>query len=241
MDKETIQLVASITGGVAVGLGVGIFLTRDHYRVKYELEANEQIESVKDAFQRRTKTGDYETPEKAVEVLIPIEQQSPLLLRQQEIVKEQGYVMVEGERYDAGPDGDDDEEAEAKREEIHMNAFEKPLPERHIGKPYVISVDEYHEDNEYEKVSLTYYDVDGVLADDADKIISDIKGVLGDGLGYFGVGSQDEVIVYVKNEKLGTIFEVVKDDQSYSKLILGLKETDSDRPRARARRELSDE
>lgn len=79
--------------------------------------------------------------------------------------------------------------------------------------PYVISPDEFSENEDYETESLTYYS-DGILADDRDNII-DIDMVVGrDSLNHFGEYEDDSV--FVRNEELKTDYEILLDTRRYS-------------------------
>ena len=79
--------------------------------------------------------------------------------------------------------------------------------------PYVISPDEFSENEDYETESLTYYS-DGILADDRDNII-DIDMVVGrESLNHFGEYEDDSV--FVRNEELKTDYEILLDTRRYS-------------------------
>ena len=63
-----------------------------------------------------------------------------------------------------------------------------------MSEPYVISPDEFSENNEYETESLTYYS-DGVLTDEYDNPIEDIERLVGsDALTHFGEYEDDSVL-----------------------------------------------
>ena len=79
--------------------------------------------------------------------------------------------------------------------------------------PYVISPDEFSENEDYETESLTYYS-DGILADDRDNII-DIDMIVGrESLNHFGEYEDDSV--FVRNEELKTDYEILLDTRRYS-------------------------
>ena len=79
--------------------------------------------------------------------------------------------------------------------------------------PYVISPDEFSENEDYETESLTYY-LDGILADDRNNII-DIDVVVGrESLNHFGEYEDDSV--FVRNEELKTDYEILLDTRRYS-------------------------
>ena len=75
-------------------------------------------------------------------------------------------------------------------------------------EPYVISPEEFGDNvDDYELVSLNYYE-DGVLADDWDEPIEDIDKVVGkDSLTHFGEYEDDSV--YVRNDRLKCEYEIL--------------------------------
>lgn len=96
------------------------------------------------------------------------------------------------------------------------NADRSERKEDHVSKPYVISPDEFGEDEEYECISLTYY-ADNVLTDDVDDVIYDIDGIVGEySLTQFGAYDGDEDSVYVKNDKTRCYYEILRDSRNYS-------------------------
>ena len=143
-------------------------------------------------------------------------------------------VMDTFKRYNPAnePEEMSDEEYERlnyKRKKGEYTAYDK------IGRPaeadeietlpaYVISVVDYNENNlHYEKSSLTYYDVDDTLVDENEEPITDPDYVVGlDALTRFGDGSDDDDIVYIRNEKLAVDYEIVRVDKSYQETILGI-------------------
>lgn len=86
---------------------------------------------------------------------------------------------------------------------------------RAIGKPYVITPDEF-DTIDYETVSLTYY-ADGVLADDMDDIVEDVDDIVGsDSLNHFGEYEDDGDIVFVRNDRMKVDYEICRDLRNYS-------------------------
>lgn len=80
-------------------------------------------------------------------------------------------------------------------------------------EPYVISPDEYGENEEYETLSFTYY-ADGVLTDDMDDPIDDVDDIVGeDSLNHFGEYEDDTV--FVRNERLKCDYEICRDTAVY--------------------------
>lgn len=116
---------------------------------------------------------------------------------------------------------DDDEETEA---EIDSNTRKE---KQHLP-PYIITQDDFMDEcKHYDKITFTYYDEDGVLADEREEIVSNQDYLIGgeDNLN-FGVGSGDADIVYIRNEAVQSDFEVICVHDSYSRSILGISEVD---------------
>lgn len=105
------------------------------------------------------------------------------------------------------------EDWDAEAEEANRN------PER----PYVISHDEFMENSyEHSQTTLTYFEGDDVLAESDDSVVFEVEAVVGmDNLGRFGHGSRSPNVVYIRNERTESDYEVVKTDGSYSEIAHG--------------------
>lgn len=122
---------------------------------------------------------------------------------------------------------------------VQAKAEEKPEPpapiqERNIFEEqttppdiYVISQLEYeHGGEDNEKVSLTWYVEDKVLADTSDDTFDVPEDVVGDGLDHFGRESGDENTVYVRNTKIDVDYEIVRDPGSYWRSVHDMEPAD---------------
>lgn len=77
-------------------------------------------------------------------------------------------------------------------------------------RPYIITPNEFGEFEDYTVVSLTYYEGNGVLADDLDEPIEDISGTVGtDAVNHFGEYEEDSV--FVRNDRRKTDYEINRD------------------------------
>ena len=84
-------------------------------------------------------------------------------------------------------------------------------------RPYVITPEEFGENDGYERVSLTYY-ADGYLTDELDNVIEDVDDVVGeDSLGHFGEYEDDSV--FVRNDRTKTDYEILLDMRKYADII----------------------
>lgn len=127
----------------------------------------------------------------------------------------------------------DDEEAIVEMHENLKDEAEKPMT------PYVIPVDEFFQDEQdHEKLTITYYEKDDTLVDERNQPIPDVEGTIGgQSLERFGDMSKDANIVYVRNYRLECDFEVVLDKASYTETILGIKDDEHTKTKIKRMRE----
>lgn len=79
--------------------------------------------------------------------------------------------------------------------------------------PYVISPEEYSENDNYTNVTLIYY-ADGVLADERGIIVNDVNDLVGeDSLKHFGEYEDDSV--FVRNDSKKTDYEILLEYRNY--------------------------
>lgn len=114
------------------------------------------------------------------------------------------------------------------------------------GQPYIISHDEYFgTEEEFEKVSIVYFEGDDTLADERNQVIQDVEYAVGQRhLEMYGprwedvTRSEDPEIVYVRNTNLSTDFEIARDPAKYQVAILSMDPADLDDyvPRPRPQR-----
>lgn len=114
------------------------------------------------------------------------------------------------------------------------------MPDRDPDRPYIITADEYMEGElDYEQTTLSYFKEDGVLVDAREIPVENTDMVIGDdNLTKFGLGSRDKNVLYVRNEKIETDFELIQSSGSYTDEVLGLQH--SDEPRVRRFRSYDD-
>ena len=85
--------------------------------------------------------------------------------------------------------------------------------------PYRIEAAEYGNQEEYKMESLVLYS-DGIIADEADKPVDDLKSIIEDDELADFMSSFDEVI-YTRNDATKQDFEIMKDGSSYEDYISG--------------------
>ena len=109
------------------------------------------------------------------------------------------------------------------------------MPDQPTDKPYVISWEEFAgAAREYDQDTLTYFEGDDVLSDGRDAVVDDVDNIVGAAnLLRFGDQSRDNNIVYIRNDKLGLDFEIVRSKGNYAKEVLGFIEHSEPRGRPR--------
>lgn len=176
---------------LAVGAAIGSAVTWKFLKTKYEQIAQEEIDSVKEVYLRKSKE-DTETLESVKQALEKMGKVSKPIQDSYEVMKEKisnlGYSSI-------------DEEGKEREQ----------MP---IEKPYVISPDVFGDADGYDVVSLNYY-ADGVLTDDWGDIIGNVDDIVGEeSLTHFGEYENDSV--FVRNDRLKTDYEILKDKRNFS-------------------------
>lgn len=188
----------------SVGAAIGSAVTWKVVKTKYEKIAQEEIDSVKEAFTDRLanlqeQVDDYSEADAAEE---RADRASQINWNELEDLDEE----------DIGLEGDDLAEY-AQLASIYTN--EKGGAKSMAKKPYVISPDDFGELDDYNRISLTYY-ADGIVEDEDREIVNDVDEIIGeDSLTHFGEYEDDSV--FVRNDYLRTDFEILKDYRSYDK------------------------
>jgi hypothetical protein len=152
-------------------------------------------------------------------------------------VEFQSENAPEGKTDDDGVTGEDQEVDEVKLEETrrglqslidNYTANQEEVDSfSHMGQtliqdntpPFVIPRDKYAYDEDegeyYDKITVTYYVNHRIVLDEDDEVLEDVGNVLGwRNLAQFGGESGDADVVFVRNRRLLTDYEVVRDDES---------------------------
>lgn len=184
------------------GVVVGSVATWKFVKTKYERLAQEEIESVKEAFSKNRECSDNDSVEYDE-------------IQNEDSVDENG-APVEGE----GEDPQDymkrlaEYEAEIRRLGYASAANqEKGGGEPVYLAPYVITPDEFGEDG-YDTAMLSYYS-DGVLEDEYWNVVDNIEDIIGKEFeDRFGEYANDTV--FIRNEQLHTDYEVTYDRRTHA-------------------------
>lgn len=197
--NNNIKLVFTFIAGVAIGSVVTWKLLDKKAEVKYAQIADEEINSVKAAFERRldeingVSKSNENTDKSQLTERDEEEEESETEDDYGDVIEELGYS--------------------AKTTES-ASEKEKNYKKRFSGAPYVILPENFGELDDYQTISLMYY-ADHVLADDDDEPIDDIEKYVGlDALNQFGEYADDAV--YVRNDKFKCDYEILLSLREYS-------------------------
>lgn len=118
------------------------------------------------------------------------------------------------------------EDAKKEYEKIEKEEHEEKVEVDNFNKDaeiYPISLQQFdNEANEgFDRLTLYYYEEDDTLADENEEIISNAEEIVGDSLLYF---DNDDSAIYIRNNKIGALLEVLVVHGSYARDVLGIVE-----------------
>ena len=176
------------------GVFIGGFLTWDFFKTKYEKIADEEIASVKETFGHREPRPDknYKVEEslKVNDAYINV---SPgVAERIVQIIDSNGYRNYSNTAIETDKKGG--------------------TADMELKQPYVITPEQYEDNVDYTKVSLTWYN-DEVLEDDWGNVLDPDDVIGSDALKTFGQYEKDSVFVRDDDEQID--YEVLLDTRSY--------------------------
>ena len=227
-SKVQVSIVAVVAAMSAVGgAALGAKLAIDKYAAELQQKADEALQreiiATRNYLKVQNKTEEFATPEQALETLHP---------EKVEALKSAAAALVSYGGHDLRP--------RPGTVEVVNNVFtdaaivpegfdyEEELKRRDPDKPYLITKDEFFENGpNYDQLSFTYYEKDGVLLNQEDEIVDDFRGVGAENLMRFGHGSEDPNVVYVRNVNANLDFEISLSKDSYAE-SLGFTPDDDD-------------
>lgn len=181
MNKGIVGAIAFVLGGA-----IGSLVTWKVIEKKYEEKAQEEIDSVKEAYSRKMASKNRELKK----VYIPEEPSEP------EKSKTKPLSSIVN---DYAPSNDRPDYS------AYSSAKQEGVPE---NKPYVITAEEFGEFEDYEKIELSYYELSNVLTDDMDEPVENPDRVVGlESLEHFGDYTD---AVYVRNDRLKCDYEILR-------------------------------
>lgn len=176
------------------GVFIGGFLTWDFFKTKYEKIANEEIASVKETFEHREPRPDknYKVEEELKGNDAYINVSPGVAERIIQIIDSNGYRNYSNTAIETDKKGG--------------------TADMELKQPYVITPEQYEDNVDYTKVSLTWYN-DEVLEDDWGNVLDPDDVIGSDALKTFGQYEKDSVFVRDDDEQID--YEVLLDTRSY--------------------------
>ena len=176
------------------GVFIGGFLTWDFFKTKYEKIADEEIASVKETFEHREPRADKNCKvEEALKGNDEYINVSPgVAERIIKIIDSNGYRNYSNTAIETDKKGG--------------------TADMELKQPYVITPEQYEDNVDYTKVSLTWYN-DEVLEDDWGNVLDPDDVIGSDALKTFGQYEKDSVFVRDDDEQID--YEVLLDTRSY--------------------------
>ena len=231
--------VIIFVSGAAVGGLTAALVLKDHYKHKYEKEAEEKCASYKEY----------------VEKLKALDKDGTIITGMQTAAVAGGAAMAAAsataEEYHPGefgreafkefrdysglysnqvsepdpaekehPTDEDDEESvvvDAEDvEEYDSRRMKLPKGKRRFDPPKIIRADEYDDYAWHDKQTLYYYVEDGVLVDEStNEPIDDVEMLIGDSLDKYGFATNEEENIYVRNFRIGVDYDIRKVFNAY--------------------------
>lgn len=177
----------------ALGTAFGFSIAYKIAEKKYEKIANEEIESVKLAFQRRDAKFPLDKDAK------PEDNQGEYISREQKLA----------EKARNKPD----------IKTVYHAMMHRPKDRlAQESNVYVISPDEFGEDENYSQYNFTLF-ADGTLIDDSDKDIIDYTDELIGEDNLERIGEYEDGALHIKNEDRRCYIEVLQDNRTYSDFL----------------------
>jgi hypothetical protein len=240
--------VGAFLVGTGVGGGVAFLLTRRKLETKYAKISDNEIAEMREHYQAKVRAAEataakrpmeeivkeqgYAAPEPDISARPPMAVQPPAA-----VVEEEGAKATDPPKAIPKPPVPVDRPApevrnifrdrqkaeEAAAEQMPEWDYHEELRHRSPETPYVIHYDE-REEMDYQVVTLTYYEQDDVVCDERDTVIdeNEREKLLGEkNLNRFGHGSNDPSVVYIRNDQLEIVYEVVKSPNSYAEEVHG--------------------
>ena len=240
--------IVSLAAGLVAGYKFAVHRLNDTYNEMME----EELEKTRAYYERNQRQ--FADPSEAVKVLAPEEvetvkaEAAKVAVQAEEVSEEVLERVLHGLRYNQITPAEK-QEPKVKVENIERIVRSRPVPVNHnifegdtlsqeddpqydemmdnrAGELiYLVSQEEHLENaNEFEVVTLTFYDGDQVLVDEKDNVIENMEEAIGHKENLqFGRWSKDPSIVYIRNEAIGVEYEILRSTGKYSVEVLGLE------------------
>lgn len=249
MNKIVLGILAGV-GGLTLGAAVGHLATKKYLLDQFESLIDNEIELTK-AHLEEVYGAKYAElaaafQEETQEEVVP----TPLETETEIYTPDGNFDVAKNLSVELNDDGTEKEPEEPEEDLIPDEAAEDSALREHIEslqyeeeaetaeevvdeffqnrdhtQPYVISIEEYMTtEDDFAKVSLSFYEGDETLCDENERVITDVSRVGHDNLHRFGDHSDNKDIVYIRNSVHGVDYEVLREPGKYAVRVLGMPE-----------------
>lgn len=237
---------------LVLGAAVGSLITAKVLKTKYEELAQEEIDQIKEYWENKYSEDteidpdEYQTLVKETADKINEELDSvinanyvrkagrygslPEKKDLNTVLREKGLTPLPDESkltptYSMEPEYPEDDPAEEDDEEYE----DAKIQDLGIGKPDIEIISSMQFDEQmYEKTTLFYYAGDQILTDERDEPVPDFTEIIGeDAVNNFGHLSDDPSLVFVRNHRMSTDFEIVLNPSTFVESVYGIKMEES--------------
>lgn len=235
---------SKITCAIAfiLGAGVGSVVTWRLLKTKYKRILDEELEAMEEYYSKKEGLPEFEVQEEEIEIDDDPDYVGDLIVEGLKTGMETGYTKVKPDvnelvsrikelQYGTGEKeeqlsfttADFNPETGAVKRVLHVDKakateliFEEQEGDIVQSEPYVITPEEFGENEDYNTVSLTYY-ADHILTYEDDEIVEDVDGLVGeDSLTHFGEYEDDSV--FVRNDVCKTDYEILLDEREFMEI-----------------------
>lgn len=229
--KVQYYFLGMVVGGIT-GAAIAYKVAYSRANTKYSKIAEDDITSIREHYHERSRALEEKAPKRS---LVEIIEEQGYSKTPDEAASEEGPPMAVQPPEPTMSVYSDEERAAYTEDAKNRNIFEdaeithewniqNELRKRSPDVPYVIHYDEVAEMEGYSQMTLTYYTYDNVLANERDEVMDpdERTNLIGeDALERFGHGSKDASIVFIRNDRLELVMEIVKSPNSYSEVVHG--------------------
>lgn len=187
------------------GLAVGIGGTYFYLKQKYEEKLSEKFQEIRKYYKEKQEQSKSK------------EEKDEKFANRFEEAEERGKDRIAYEAIAKRYQGSDEQRP------VDPAELESPPEDEPEEEIFTVTEEEMEIYDNFENIDLTYYAEDDILCDDQEQVIEDPEAIIGDALTKFGVESGYPDTVYVINERVRAIFEVLMVEGSYQEIVLGMK------------------
>lgn len=223
MNRTTIAFAISSIASLAVGSTAGYFIAKYRLGKQFDERLAQEVEQTKAFYTKLSEKATYRTAEDAVNALIP-DAVTAMKEYQGEVKEDSFFEKVDEEKEFSQTEMPPTVKSIFDRGKATEEVSEKDKRNRTEEAPYILEKEEFLQDEmSYTQTTLTYYAGDNILTDSRDDVINEIDSTVGEGnLQNFGYGSGDPKVVYVRNDVLGSEFEILHHEGTYKQHVAGL-------------------